>query len=271
MDGPAAYLPLDWGDLALGSLLVLANAGLSLAFDLGLHKRLVLAGLRMVLQLLLMGLVLTTLFRLLSPWLTGLAALVMIGFAGREAVARQEHRLYGWWSHGLGTGSIMLAALLVTVLALSTALKPDPWYDPRYALPLLGMVLGNTMTGVSLGMNSLTTGLYQRRSAVEARLMLGDDRRTAFAPVMRQALRQALMPIINGMSATGVVSIPGMMTGQILGGVPPAEAVKYQIMILFLIAGGVGLGALAAVFGGAWVLSDSRHRLRLDRLSRKAG
>lgn len=264
--GAAAYIPLSVWDLAFGSILVLGNAGLSLLLQLGLHRRLLISSVRMVVQLFLMGLVLTLLFTRLSPWLTGLAVLVMIAFAGREVAARQERRLTGLWSYGLGTASMMLAALLVTVLALTTALKPDPWYDPRYALPLLGMILGNTMTGVSLGLSSLTMGLHQRRAAVEARLMLGDDRRAAFGPVVRQALRQALMPIINVMSATGVVSIPGMMTGQILGGVPPAEAVKYQIMILFLIAGGVGLGALAAVLGGMWRLSDTRHRLRLDRL-----
>ncbi|OIQ90900.1 putative iron export permease protein FetB [mine drainage metagenome] len=261
----SGYIHLGYADLALSALLVVADAGLSLAFHLGMHRRLLWSALRMMVQLSLMGLVLTTLFALVSPLLTGLATLGMVAFAGREVAARQDRRLTGWWSYGLGTSSMLLAAALVTVLALTTALRPTPWYDPRYALPLLGMILGNTMTGVSLGLNSLTTGLVQRRAAVEARLLLGHDRFSAVAPVVRQAMRQALLPIVNIMSATGVVSIPGMMTGQILGGVAPAEAVKYQIMILFLIAGGVGLGALAAVFGGAWRLTDARHRLRLDR------
>ena len=121
MDGAAAYIPLTWWDLALGSLLVVANAGLSLALDLGLHKRLAISSLRMLVQLFLMGLVLTTLFKLLSPGLTALAVLVMVGFAGREVSARQDRRLKGLWSYGLGTASMMLAALLVTVLALTTA------------------------------------------------------------------------------------------------------------------------------------------------------
>jgi hypothetical protein len=77
----------------------------------------------------------------------------------------------------------------------------------------------------------------------------------------------ALMPTINSMSATGLVSLPGMMTGQILSGVPPVEAVKYQILVMFLIAGGTGFGAVAAVLGGVYRLTDGRHRLRLDRLS----
>ena len=74
------------------------------------------------------------------------------------------------------------------------------------------------------------------------------------------------MPTINSMSATGLVSLPGMMTGQILSGVPPAEAVKYQILVMFLIAGGT-FGAVAAVLGGVYRLTDGRHRLRLDRLT----
>lgn len=161
---------------------------------------------------------------------------------------------------------MLLASAVVTVFALTTQLRPDPWYDPRYAIPLLGMVLGNTMTGIALGQNTLTQAAQQRRASIEAQLALGRDRRTALGPSVRQALSTAWMPIINTMSATGVVSLPGMMTGQILGGVEPVEAVKYQILILFLIAGGTGLGSLAAVLGTAWRLTDERQRLRLDRL-----
>jgi putative ABC transport system permease protein len=75
------------------------------------------------------------------------------------------------------------------------------------------------------------------------------------------------MPMINAMAAAGVVSLPGMMTGQILAGIPPAEAVRYQLLIMFLISGATGLGLSMAVLGGAWRLTDHRHRLRLDRLT----
>jgi putative ABC transport system permease protein len=162
---------------------------------------------------------------------------------------------------------MLLAATVVTVFALTTQVRPEPWYHPRYALPLLGMILGNTMTGISLGMHTLTTGLVRERAAVEARLTLGATRQEALLPVTRAALRSALMPIVNGMTAAGVVSLPGMMTGQILAGAAPVEAVKYQLLIMFLIAGGTGLGAVAAVMTTAWRLTDQRHRLRLDRLA----
>ena len=265
------YIVIGYPDVALAALLVLADAGISLALQLGLHRQLLVAAVRMVLQLSVMGLVLTTLFSIVSPLWTGVAAVLMVLVSGREIAARQQRQLRGMWSYGVGTVCMMMASMLVTVLALSTALRPSPWYDPRYALPLLGMVLGNAMTGIAIGLNSMTNGLVDRRSTVEAQLMLGVDRWRALAPVTTQALRNALMPIINSMSATGLVALPGMMTGQILGGVPPAEAVKYQMLIMFLIAGGTGFGAAAAVLSAAFRLTDSRHRLRLDRLAARKG
>lgn len=260
------YIPLSYADVAIASLLVLANGLVSMALDLGLERRLAVASVRMVVQLTLVGLVLTSLFALVSPLWTGLTALAMVLFAGREVMARQERRLAGWWAYGLGATTMLGAAGLVTVLALTTQIRPDPWYDPRYLIPLLGMILGNTMSGISLGLNTLTVAAARERPAIEARLALGGTRWQALGPAMRQSLRSGLMPIVNAMSATGLVSLPGMMTGQILGGVSPQEAVKYQLLIMFLIAGGTGFGVLAAVFGGVWRLTDERHRLRLDRL-----
>lgn len=260
-------IPLDTLDLAIASLLVLLNAVLSLALHLRLERPLLIAALRMIVQLALVGLVLKALFANVSPWWTGLTVLVMVLFAGREIVARQERRLKGFWSYSLGTACMLLAAGLVTLFALTTQIRPDPWYDPRYTLPLLGMILGNTMTGISLGLHTLSTGLVRERNAVEAQLMLGATRWQAVLPVLRSALRSALMPIINSMAATGLVSLPGMMTGQILAGADPGQAVRYQMLIMFLIAGGTGIGAVSAVVGSVYRLTDARHRLRLDRLA----
>jgi putative ABC transport system permease protein len=262
-----SYISLDTFDLAIASVLVFLNGLLSFSLGLGLERQLLIATARMIVQLILVGLVLKMLFTLISPWWTSLAVLVMILFAGREILARQERRLKGGWSYGLGTGCMLLAASLVTLFALTTQIRPEPWYDPRYVLPLLGMVLGNTMTGISLGLHNLFSGLLRERNAVEAQLTLGATRWVATLPVMRSALRSALMPIINSMAATGLVSLPGMMTGQILAGVEPMEAVKYQMLIMFLIAGGTALGSVSAVLGGVYWLTDTRHRLRLERLT----
>ena len=261
-----SLISLSYLDLATAALLVLINAGLSLWLQLGLARQLTIATVRMVVQLALVGLVLKALFALASPVWIAVAALAMFGFAGYEVMARQERRLIGPWAYGLGAGSMLLAAGLITVLALTAHIGADPWYDPRYAIPLLGMILGNTMTGVSLGLNTLTAVAGRARAAIEARMALGADRWTAFHTVTRSALRSGMIPIINAMATTGLVWLPGMMTGQILAGIDPTEAVKYQLLVTFLIAGATGLGVIGAVFGGVWRLSDGRHRLRLDRL-----
>src|SRR4051812_22555516 len=254
----ASYITLDYWELAVASLLVLIDGGLSIVFGLRIHRSLLIAAIRMTVQLALVGLVLTALFAVVSPLWTGLAAVVMIFFAGQEVVQRQERRLTGWWSYGLGTICMMMASILVTTFALLTAVRPNPLYDPRYAIPLLGMILGNCMTGIALGLDTLTTGLMNRRATIEARLMLGATKWEGAAPVTRDALRSALMPTINSMSATGLVSLPGMMTGQILSGVPPVEAVKYQILVMFLIAGGTGFGGGAPGVGGGYPPTHGR-------------
>jgi len=261
-----SYIVLSYWDIAWAALLLVLNAVLSITMRLHLERQLLTAAARMVVQLGIVGLVLKAVFAAVSPWLTAALALFMVLFAGREVMARQHRRFTGWWAYGLGTTSIMAAALIVTVLALTTQVRPDPWYAPRYAIPLLGMILGNTMTGVSLGLDRLVTGAVRERVAIEAQLSLGHEIAHALRPITRDSLRGGLMPIVNSMAAAGVVSLPGMMTGQILAGVDPVEAVKYQLLIMFLISGGTGLGVLAAVLTGARRLTDGRHRLRLDRL-----
>jgi len=261
------YIVLDYWDIAVAALLLIVNAALSVAFRLGLGQRLLVAAARMVVQLTLVGLVLRALFAVSSPGFTAFAAAVMVLFAGREAMARQERRFSGLWTYGIGTGAMMAAATIVTGFALTTQIHADPWYDPRYAIPILGMILGNTMNGVSIGLERLISGAVQQRTAIEARLMLGAEAAEAMRGVVGEAMRAGLIPTINGMAAAGLVSLPGMMTGQILAGVEPVQAVKYQLLIMFLIGGGTGLGTFVAVMSAARRLTDDRHRLRLDRLA----
>jgi putative ABC transport system permease protein len=263
----SSYIALSYVDLVLASVFLFLNAAFSLALQLGLARQLAIAAARMVAQLMLVGLVLKAIFALASPWLTLAAAAVMVAFAGREIRARQERRLAGFWGHGLGAGAMLAAGATVTVFALTTQLQPTPWWSPQFALPLFGMILGNTMTGVSLGLDTLHTALDRERNAIEARLLLGGTRWQAVLPVVRRAMRNGFTPIINSMAATGVVSLPGMMTGQILSGVDPQEAVKYQLLITLLIGGATGLGVFAAVVASVWRLTDERDRLRLDRLT----
>ncbi|MHC4955196.1 MAG: ABC transporter permease [Planctomycetota bacterium] len=262
-----ATIPLSATDLAIASALVLALAATSMAMRLGLAGKLVVAALRTSIQLTLIGLVLKSLFAHVHPMWMAVVAAVMIGVAAYEVRARQRRRFRGMWGVGIGGVSMFVSSFAVTVLALLAVVRPDPWYEPRYAVPLLGMMTGNTMTGIALGLNHLAEGAHAARGSIEARLILGANADEAILEQRRDSIRTGLIPMISSMAAAGLVSLPGMMTGQILAGNPPADAVRYQILIMFMIASGTGFGVIAAVTIGARRLFDERARLRLDRLS----
>ena len=219
---------IGYNDLAVAAILVVLNAVLTWVLNLGLSRTILIAGVRSVVQLLLVGLVLKTVFALASPLLIAVVALAMFAMASYEIGSRQERRFAGVWGYGIGAGTTMLATLLVTVFALLGTLRPVPWYAPQVLIPLLGIILGNVMNGVSVSLNALSTAVMRERPGVEARLALGTDRYTALKPLQRSALRSGMIPIINQMSAAGVITLPGMMTGQILAGMDPLEAGKYS-------------------------------------------
>jgi putative ABC transport system permease protein len=260
-------IELSWWQLALASLMVVALAVCTAMARLGMSGALLVAAARTVIQLALVGLVLEALFSAEKLHWVVLMALGMLLIAGREVMARQKRRLLGGWAFGIGTLSMFLSSFTVAVLTLTVIIGPDPWYRPQYAIPLLGMMLGNTMTGVALALDRLTDTAWRQRGVIENRLMLGQRWQEAIGDIRREAMRSGLMPMINAMAAAGVVSLPGMMTGQILAGTAPALAVKYQILIMFTITLGTGFGTLAAVAAGSRRLFDGRERLRLDRLA----
>ncbi len=254
-------------DLSIAALLVLGLAGISWRLRLGVERQLLLSALRSIVQLTLLGLVLKVLFAQSHPLFIAALCLLMLAAASYEVMARQKRRFRGVRAVGIGTLSMFLSSFSITVLALQLLVQVEPWYTPQYLIPLLGMLLGNSMSGIAIALDNLTQTAWQQRGAIEAQLILGYDWNRAIGDIRRNALRSGLIPIINSMAAAGLVSLPGMMTGQILGGSPPLEAAKYQIMILLLIAVGTGLGAIAAVFMGSRHLFDERQRLRLDRLT----
>jgi putative ABC transport system permease protein len=257
-------------DLAIAAVLIVLDGVLSLVLRLGLHTQLAWAAARMVVQLVLIGFVLRLVFASASPLATLAVILVMVAIAGREVAARPEQRLGRFGNYAVGASAVAIATFLTAILALTTAIRPQPWYSARYAIPLAGIVLGNVLNGGSLALDSLLDGVVRERAAIEAQLALGASFSRAMRGLIRTSVRRALLPAINQMSAAGVVTLPGIMTGQILAGMDPLEAAKYQILLLFLLSGGSGLAAVAVVYLAAMRLTDDRQRLRIDRLTAKA-
>jgi len=263
MSGTGA-LPISDGSLALSALLIGLNLALSSLLRLGLGRPLLLASTRMVVQLLLVGGVLEWLFRQQNPLpILGLG-LVMACIAAVSAVQRTRRRFAGIYWNSLV--SVLAASSLVTGLALVGIIRPQPWFAPQYLIPLLGMVLGNTLNGISLGLDRLMELLVSQRDQVELRLCLGASRWEACREPVADALRVGMVPTINSMLVMGLVSLPGMMTGQILQGGAPAAAVRYQIVVLFMIASATALGLVAVVLLAYLGLTSRDHQLRLERL-----
>jgi putative ABC transport system permease protein len=261
-DGP---VELGHGDLLLASTMLVLFGAVSVLGRLGLERKLAVASLRAFVQLTVLGMVLLPIFAWQSPWPVLLWCVAMGLLAGREATMRTERRYRGMgWSSVVamavaGGGTVLFAQLVV--------LRVEPWWTPRYLVPLLGMILGNALSGVSLGMDRAMSLLVERRRAIEALLALGATRQEVGRDVVREATRTGLVPILNTMSVVGLVSIPGMMTGQLLGGTPPVQAARYQFLILALIAGAVAVGTLVAVLLTVRVGLDAEHRLRVERFA----
>jgi len=261
-----SIITLTWWDVAVAALLVLALAGLSFWQRLALQRQILIAGTRTIVQLALVGLILEIIFADVRLLWVVLMAMVMLAVAGYETMARQKRRLNGFWAYGIGTVSLFTSSFTVALFALLVIIGNDPWYQPQYAIPLLGMMLGNTMNGIALSLDRLMSTAWQQRAVIEQRLMLGQHWKEAISELRVEAMRAGMIPTINAMAAVGVVSLPGMMTGQILSGTSPIEAVKYQIMIMFMVAAGAGFGTVVALQLGARRLFDERERLRLERL-----
>ncbi|MGK7312860.1 MAG: ABC transporter permease [Candidatus Longimicrobiales bacterium M2_2A_002] len=252
-------------DLALAALLLVVPAAISMALKLGLGKRLGIAGLRTVLQLAFIGVVLEWVFELDRWYWVMPVLLVMLVAAARAAVQRSERRFSG--AYIAAFGALVLATGTVTFVSTEIIIGVDDWYEPQYVIPLLGMLLGNGLTGISLSMDRLLNDLVDRRDAVEARLALGAPLWIALRPWVADAVRTGLIPIINSMMVVGLVSLPGMMTGQILAGADPADAVAYQILIMFMIAGATAIGTILLCLTTYRVLADPLERVRWERIS----
>lgn len=261
-------ITLTYGDLGSLAILVVLLGLLLSVNGFTQTRSLAIASVRMVLQLAIMAVWLQWVFNNGTLLWVALVAFVMLMFAAYEIVKRQTYRFAGLTTFWMGMASLSLTALILAVFTLVWIVEPTPWYEPQYAIPLLGMILGNSMTAIGLALDSLTKNARVQRTAIEAQLALGFTQSQAMLFVKRQSMHTALIPVINMLAAAGLVSLPGMMTGQILAGIEPVEAIKYQIMIMFLITVSTGFGVLVALWLGQRRLFDSRQRLDLNALQK---
>jgi putative ABC transport system permease protein len=179
---------------------------------------------RMLIQLLLVGYILATIFAADQAWVVTLVMLIMVTAASWIALGTVKHiRKTLYWQAFV---SILLGGGLTLMLVTQLVIELEPWFEPRYLIPLAGMIFANSMNSVSLAVERASAEL---------------SRGLAFEKARSEAFQAAFIPTINGMLAVGLVSLPGMMTGQILSGVSPIVAAHYQIVVMCMIFASAGL------------------------------
>jgi len=239
----------------------------------GLEKAAFIASMRTTLQLALLGYLLTPIFKKNTFLLTFVYMTCAAFFAAQEGSGRSALAYPDMMKHCL---IIMLTvghatafwALFIGV-RYHDADKRAKFFDASHAIPIMGMILGNMSSAVAVTLNSLTNTLRDKRDMIEVKLSMGATRWEAMTSTIKDAVVLGMTPILNQMSIIGLVSIPGMMTGQILGGTSTIEAAMYQMLIMFLLS---GASAIATTAMGVMVLlscSDSAHRLQHTRLKKR--
>lgn len=231
---------LTYGDIALASSLIILVLIVSWRLRLKLTKTLLTAAIRTVVQLSFIGLILAWIFAR-EQWYEVLLILTIMTLIAGIAAKNRVKRTY----KGLFTDTLIAvstSAILVTIIAIGLILRVEPWYTPQFIIPILGLILGNSLTAISLTSNQLVESFHEQQTRIEMMLSLSARPFEAVNEQIRAAVVNGMTPTLNSMLVVGIVSLPGMMTGQILAGADPTQAVRYQIVTMFLICVSSTLG-----------------------------
>lgn len=231
--------------LAIAALLMLAAAFASFRFKLGLVRDIVVSVVRVFLQLFALGLVLRYVFQFQTWWLVALLLCIMLASAVLIARGRVRNGPQGL-EFSLFI-SLMVTSFAVSGLVVGVVIHPEPLWDARTVITITGMILGNSMSAVAVALDRLFSDLDARDNQMTALVALGATAREAAQPSIRDSIRAGLIPTLANMSAAGIVFIPGMMAGQILGGADPVMAAKYQIVVLLMISAATTVCNIIAV------------------------
>lgn len=243
----ASTMPaISYLQVALASLALLLVMAISVWLKLGIVKSLLIASFRTVVQLSLIGLVLAWIFAR-EQWYEVLAILTFMSIVATIAAKNRVNKPYQglFWDTAV---AVFVSSWVVAIFGGWWILSDNAatWFRPQVMIPLLGLILGNSLTAVSLSMNQLVSSFHREQNMINTYLALSATPWETAKPYVIAAIQNGITPTINSMMVVGLVSLPGMMTGQILAGADPHQAVLYQIITLFLIATSSTLGCTIA-------------------------
>lgn len=241
----SGVIPISNLQLALSVVLVVIAGGISAALRLGLLKSLFWGTVRTFVQLTFIGYILKFVFTVNNFWLIAAIVILMCFIAAQASTKRASnvsgnHLFPAFWS-------LLASTVFVGLVVVRLVINPSPWYTASILIPIFGMILGNSMNGIALALDRLYGEAHARSGEIEALLAFGATPWEAIRECVKDAMRAGMTPTINSLMVVGLVSLPGMMTGQILGGADPSEAVRYQIVVMLMIAAATSIGCLSLV------------------------
>ncbi|MGR5067300.1 ABC transporter permease [Vibrio sp. PNB23_22_6] len=228
-----SVVDIAWLELLLFSSILLIPLAINVRYKLGIAKTTAISVIRMTLQLVLVGMYLEYLFQLNSLLINTLWLAVMIVVGASSIIDKTNLPKYPLMLPLITALTLsLLPLLMITTIGL---IRPEPFYNAQYIIPLAGMLLGNSLSSNIVALQNLFSAFEQRKSEYEAAISLGATPKYASFPFVQEAIRKSLAPILASMATTGLVTLPGMMTGQILAGSNPMIAIKYQLIIMLAI------------------------------------
>ncbi|EGO24331.1 hypothetical protein SERLADRAFT_467455 [Serpula lacrymans var. lacrymans S7.9] len=266
MDAPAnESTHLTWGNVGLGFSFILFDAFVSTSFGLGVGSSLVTSAVRCIVQLGIVALLLQRVFETNNPWAVGGIACLLNLLGTFETVVNKSKKRFNHMFPSVLL-SMIASTIPVSIIGIKYAMSIDPFWKPEQYIPIVGMLCGGTISGIVVSITYVLKELHDNRDKVETYLAFGASRFEACKPIARDALRLALTPTINQMSVIGIIAIPGMMTGAILGGSSVSQAAKLQMVIMFMISASTALASIISTVLTLGMVVDSDHRIRSDRI-----
>ncbi|MFP4527402.1 MAG: ABC transporter permease [Candidatus Kapaibacterium sp.] len=253
-------IDIGWLQLGIGFLLLLIPIAVFAYFRTGLVSSLLIAFGRMTVQLLLVGLYLEYIFDLDAWWLNSLWVLVMTLTATHTIIRRSDLRQKFFFPSVLA--GVFIGMAIPALVFLAIVLELDNVTAARYMIPIVGMILGNCLTSAIIGIRSFYQTIRKSEETYKFRIMTGATRNEALFDYFRDALKDAFSPTIANTATMGIISLPGMMTGQILGGSDPTVAIKYQIMIMIAVMSASVMTVFISVASSRSYVFDEFGRFR---------
>jgi putative ABC transport system permease protein len=248
-------------ELAAAAGIVAIAALISYLLRLKLEKEMLIATVRAFVQLMAVGYILDRIFAFNKWYLVSAWLLMMIGIASYNAMRRQTKRFKGLLPRL--TLAITSASLISIILGIGLIIRPNPFWSPQYLIPIGGMIIGNAMSAAALAINRLDSEMKSGKDRIEAALSLGASVHIASLPAIKASVRAGMLNVITNTMVVGLVHLPGMMTGQIVGGVVPGEAVRYQIFIMYMLITSNALSSLMSTMLIRGLYFNNRSQLIL--------